>query len=237
MRRNRRRAAATSLDVPSASKRRTSNRDLFETADRGIDLDSTLATTIAERGWAYARHFLDRPVWSRLAEELRLAERDDKLRPAGLGARQRYRVVEDIRGDRIQWLGAAACSEAQAQALSRLEELRLACNRELQLGLLDFEGHLALYPAGSYYRRHRDQPVDSDARVLSCLLYLNDDWKQEDGGCLRLYLDDGDAGRRIDVLPEGGALVCFLSAHFFHEVLPATRDRLSLAGWFRRRQM
>jgi SM-20-related protein len=210
---------------------------LLDRADTGIDFDSALAMTIAERGWAYARHFLDRSVWSRLAEELRLAERDDKLRPAGLGAGERYRVAEEIRGDRIQWLGTTASTEAQAQTLTRIEELRLACNRELQLGLLDFEGHLALYPAGSYYRRHRDQPIDSDARVLSCVLYLNDDWKEEDGGCLRLYLDDRDAARRIDVLPEGGALVCFLSARFFHEVLPARRERLSLTGWFRRRQV
>jgi SM-20-related protein len=29
--------------------------------------------------------------------------------------------------------------------------------------------------------------------------------------------------------------VCFLSERFEHEVLPATRERLSIAGWFRRR--
>ena len=37
------------------------------------------------------------------------------------------------------------------------------------------------------------------------------------------------------VLSEAGTLVVFLSADVPHEVLPATRDRLSLTGWFRRR--
>ena len=38
-----------------------------------------------------------------------------------------------------------------------------------------------------------------------------------------------------DVLPVAGTLVCFLSDRFDHEVLPATRERLALTGWFRRR--
>jgi SM-20-related protein len=44
-----------------------------------------------------------------------------------------------------------------------------------------------------------------------------------------------DDERVRDVLPVAGTLVCFLSDRFEHEVLPATRERLSLTGWFRRR--
>ena len=36
-------------------------------------------------------------------------------------------------------------------------------------------------------------------------------------------------------LPQAGTLALFLSADMPHEVLPATRERLSLTGWFRRR--
>ena len=35
------------------------------------------------------------------------------------------------------------------------------------------------------------------------------------------------------VLPELGTLVIFLSEDIPHEVLPAMRDRYSIAGWFR----
>ena len=202
---------------------------------RWIDVDSALALTIAERGWAYARHFLPDPLWRALASELREAQAEDKLRQAGIGAGARYRLAEDIRGDRIRWIDPARLSPTEREALSRLDQLRLACNRELQLGLFDFEGHFAAYSEGSYYRRHRDQPRESDARVLSCVLYLNEAWQPEDDGRLRLYLGDDAEPAHVDFLPEGGALVCFLSARYFHEVLPTQRERLSLTGWFRQR--
>ncbi|MFT6394425.1 MAG: SM-20-related protein [Methylophilaceae bacterium] len=40
----------------------------------------------------------------------------------------------------------------------------------------------------------------------------------------------------MDILPKSGRIVLFLSAKFWHEVLPATRERLSLTGWFRTRE-
>jgi SM-20-related protein len=200
-----------------------------------IEVDQGLALTIAERGWAHVRAFLPDPIWKSLATELRAAQAEDKLRRAGIGSGEGYRLAEEFRGDRIRWLERAPASAAQRQVLARLEQLRLTCNRELQLGLFEFEGHFAVYPEGAGYRRHRDQPRDSDARVLSCVLYLNDAWQPQDGGALRLYLDEHGEARHVDILPEGGALVCFLSAHFFHEVVPARRERLSLTGWFRRR--
>ena len=110
--------------------------------------------------------------------------------------------------------------------------MRTSCNRELALGLFEFEAHYALYPPGTRYARHRDRFRDDDARVLSCVLYLNDAWCAEDGGALRVHLDDA---RRLDVVPAGGTLVAFLSARFEHEVLASQRQRLALTGWFRRR--
>jgi SM-20-related protein len=47
-----------------------------------------------------------------------------------------------------------------------------------------------------------------------------------------MYLDESV---EHDVVPAGGCLVVFLSGEVPHEVLPATRERLSLTGWFRRR--
>jgi SM-20-related protein len=48
---------------------------------------------------------------------------------------------------------------------------------------------------------------------------------------LRLHLHDGPC----DIKPRPGCVVLFLSDEVEHEVLPATRDRWSIAGWFRRR--
>ena len=69
--------------------------------------------------------------------------------------------------------------------------------------------------------------------MVSVVYYLNADWQPQDGGALRLYLDDGS---HRDVLPHAGRMVLFLSDRFEHEVLPATRERMSIACWMRRRE-
>lgn len=53
-----------------------------------------------------------------------------------------------------------------------------------------------------------------------------------DGGTLRLYLA---AGETRDVLPVAGTLLCFFAPRYEHEVLPASRERLAVSGWFLRR--
>jgi SM-20-related protein len=94
---------------------------------------------------------------------------------------------------------------------------------------------LAVYPPGSFYRRHLDQFRGVGERTVTTILYLNQDWIQPDGGQLRIYTDPVDQRRYEEVLPLGGRLVTFLSARFLHEVLPARRDRLSITGWFKKR--
>jgi SM-20-related protein len=86
---------------------------------------------------------------------------------------------------------------------------------------------MTIYPPGSYYKRHLDQFKKDDHRKLSVICYLNENWKEEEGGQLRIYLPDKD----IDVLPIAGRLVCFRSDQLEHEVLRATRPRLSITGW------
>ena len=131
-----------------------------------------------------------------------------------------------IRGDDTQWLDGDS-GPAAASFLSSLQALRVSLNRHLFLGLAEEEAHFACYPVGARYQRHRDQFHDSDARVLSLVSYLNDDWRQDEGGALRLYLPQGS----IDVLPHAGTSIVFAS-EIEHEVLPATRERLSIAAWF-----
>lgn len=144
------------------------------------------------------------------------------------GAQQ---VQEGIRGDRIQWLEPGQ-SEACDRYLGLMDELRQALNQAFYLGLEDFECHFACYAPGAFYQRHLDRFRDDDRRTVSAVFYLNDDWRPEQGGALRLHLADG---RAHDVLPQAGTLALFMSAEMPHEVLAATRERLSLTGWFRRR--
>ncbi|WP_053148324.1 2OG-Fe(II) oxygenase [Pseudomonas sp. Pf153] len=185
---------------------------------------------LAERGWSQQDLFLSDDLTRALAAECRQRAAEGELAPAAVGRGPFSEIREGIRGDRIQWI-----EPGQAQACDRylglMDSLREAMNRGLFLGLEDFESHFALYPPGAFYLKHVDRFRDDDRRMVSAVLYLNDDWLPDQGGQLRMYLD----GAEHDVLPRGGCLVVFLSGDIPHEVLPATRDRLSLTGWFRRR--
>jgi SM-20-related protein len=114
-----------------------------------------------------------------------------------------------------------------------METLRLVLNRELFLGLAEFEAQYAHYPAGAFYRTHVDRHRDSGARVISTVFYLNADWPAEAGGELVMY--DADGRERFRQQPAGGTLLLFRSDDMPHEVLAATRARWSIAGWFRSR--
>lgn len=187
---------------------------------------------IATRGYAVVADALPAPVIDGLRQRATALDARHGLTRAGVGRNERRMHDASIRGDSIAWLPGHAHDRSERALFAMLEALRARCNRELQLGLCDFEGHYARYPPGAAYARHRDRFRDQDTRVLSFVLYLNRDWCPEAGGALRLYVDDTSA---IDVTPAGGTAVVFLSADFEHEVLPGTRPRWSVAGWFRRR--
>lgn len=197
--------------------------------------DASIARTcaaVAAESRAVIPDFLPEPLVVALAETARCRDAAGEFRAARIGRGVGRVSRGDIRGDRTLWLDDQAHDPAERTLAQVLERLRVALNKSTFLGLISFEGHYALYPPGACYRRHRDRFRDDDTRVLSCVLYLNAAWTAADGGALRIYLPRNQSS---DVLPVGGTLVCFLSDRFEHEVLPATRERLSIAGWFRRR--
>jgi SM-20-related protein len=187
---------------------------------------------IAADGHAVVPDFLPASLVAALATEAGRRAAAGEFGPAGIGHGERRVERSDVRGDRILWLDEHALSSPERALWDALDALRIALNRITFLGLFTFEGHYALYPPGAFYRRHRDVFLDDDARVLSCVVYLNEAWTAEDGGALRLHLTNAETR---EVLPVGGTLVCFLADRYDHEVLPATRKRLSIAGWFKRR--
>ncbi|MFB0911982.1 MAG: 2OG-Fe(II) oxygenase, partial [Glaciecola sp.] len=110
--------------------------------------------------------------------------------------------------------------------------LRTYLNQHLFLGLFSFESHFSHYAAGSFYKRHLDAFKGEANRILSVVAYLNPNWQIGDGGELVLYKDEFDT-QGLKVIPALGTLAIFLSEEFPHEVLPAKRDRYSIAGWYR----
>jgi SM-20-related protein len=188
---------------------------------------------LVSQGWAVVEDFLPADAIAALAAEAAQLRAVGCFSPAGVGRLADRMVRADIRGDQIYWLDEQALTAAQSRYWTALEKLRQALNRELFLGLTSLEIHYAVYPAGAFYRKHVDRFATAEEREISCTLYLNDNWRAEQGGCLRLYPEQG----QVDILPRAGTFVVFRSAALYHEVLPATRERLSLTGWFKRRSL
>ncbi len=150
---------------------------------------------------------------------------------ARIGAPQRAMHLPEIRGDYTCWL-ADPLMPAESALLDALEQLRLELNRGAYLGLFELELHYAKYPPGASYQRHTDHPVGRSQRVVSLVLYLNEDWHPATGGELRLF---GPANSYRDVEPIGGRLLMFLTEGREHAVLATRRARLGISGWFKAR--
>ncbi|HEY9009145.1 MAG TPA: 2OG-Fe(II) oxygenase [Ohtaekwangia sp.] len=186
-----------------------------------------IADGLAEHGYAIADLFLSQAEVDAIRNSADFLQEADQFKKAGIGKQNDLQINEAIRGDYIRWLDKNNASVPAKVYLDRLQELIGYINRTLFLSLKDYEVHMTIYPAGTFYKRHLDQFKKDDHRKLSVICYLNDHWQDEHGGQLRMYLDN----ETKDILPVSGRLVCFRSDQIEHEVLPATRERLSLTGW------
>lgn len=196
-----------------------------------IALVSQIADDLVTHGWSQQPNFLPASLTLALAAECRTLADNSKLTPAGVGRGAGQAIRDGVRGDHIQWLEAGQSVDCD-HYLRIMDALRQELNLALYLGLDGYETHFALYPPGAFYQKHVDRFRDDDRRTVSVVLYLNQAWLPEHGGALRLH----PVGKSPqDILPLAGSLALFMSADMPHEVLPATRERLSLTGWFKRR--
>lgn len=202
---------------------------------------AAIVAALRNEGWCHCPTFLA----SELVDDLRtdlLAQRD-RFAVASVGRATARQQVLEQRNDSTLWLSGE--SAAQREFLAQMDSLRQQLNRQLLLGLADYEAHYAHYAIGQFYRRHvdafrqddeRQRAADSaPQRIVSSIFYLNDAWQLGDGGELVLWREQGYEHEPLQIAPLSGSAVFFLSAEFPHEVLPAARDRYSIAGWFRSR--
>lgn len=197
----------------------------------------SLLDQLATHGYAILPHFVPNSLVRQLAQRAKSLQRAGILRDASVG--KHILLNTAIRGDSTYWLDENSPHVAEQGYFTLMNSVKNQINRALYLGLDTLESHFALYPIGSFYKTHLDQfKTDiykhDDLRKLSCIIYLNEDWHPDDGGELRVY-SDFERGQFVDISPEGGTLVAFLSEQFYHEVLPAKHERLSLTGWFKTR--
>lgn len=191
------------------------------------DKFDAIADGLALEGYAVCDQFLSHDEVQAIVGLPEFVEGLSTFQKAAIGKKQDHQINEAIRGDYIQWLDKTTAPPEARVYLDRLGALVKFLNESLFLSLKDYEVHMTIYPIGTFYKRHLDQFKRDDHRKLSAICYLNNDWKEEHGGQLRMYLKDST----LDILPTAGRLVCFRSDQIEHEVLPATRERLSITGW------
>lgn len=161
---------------------------------------------------------------------------EDQFKKAAIGSKTNELIVRSIRGDFILWMDEKAQEEAEKLFFSRINEFANYLNKTCFLGILHKEFHYALYPEGTFYKRHLDTFQNDDRRKLSIALYLNrPNWQPEDGGALAIYLQDGEQEKTIEISPIQGRMVIFESQELEHEVKTANQNRLSITGWLKTR--
>lgn len=189
-----------------------------------------IASAIRQQGWCVIPDALpialSQALFNRVID---LGEQD--FDRAGVGRDEQHQLNQFVRRDEIRWLGDQDPAERDWQQW--IQGLRTCLNQQLFLGLFSYESHFAHYPPGAFYRKHLDAFQGQSNRVLSTVLYLNPGWILDDGGELVLFDEHQTDTELHRVLPLFGTLVVFLSEAFPHEVLPAYRDRYSIAGWYR----
>lgn len=202
-------------------------------ADVSEEWLDALADGLTEHGWMSldVRNHLGGSLLQSLRDEVRILDVTESMAEAGIGRGANLTLDRSVRRDKIAWL--QGFTVPQQVLFSFLEQVRVGLNQRLFLGLKRFESHYATYHCGDFYRKHVDSFAGRASRVVSLVLYLNEDWEITDGGALQVYNRHPDHEVCGIVSPEMGRMVLFMSEDIPHEVLPANRTRYSLACWFR----
>jgi len=162
-------------------------------------------------------------------------EKDD-FKKAAIGNRTNENIESSVRGDFILWMNEADEGESELIFFNKLNSLIEYLNKTCFLGILQKEFHYALYPEGTFYKRHMDTFQNDDRRKLSLVCYLNDeDWKPENGGELVIYKEENGIEVANNIYPLPGRMVIFESQMLEHEVKPVKTTRLSITGWLKTR--
>jgi hypoxia-inducible factor (prolyl hydroxylase) len=195
---------------------------------------------LAEHGWCTIEDFVGASELQLLRAQARALYASEQgpftlgRTGGGKGGSGQKFSTEEVRGDRI------AVLDSEDSRVPALSDLMHACDRcvaalaagcaGLRRVLRRSKPILACYPGdGARYIKHLDN-AGSNSRLLTVLVYLNEGWAAEDGGCLRLFHDDGST---TDVEPRFNRLVCFWSdARTPHEVRPCHRERWAVSLWY-----
>ncbi|MCB0437292.1 MAG: 2OG-Fe(II) oxygenase [Mangrovimonas sp.] len=212
--------------------------ELFEQLDFVENpLYERIISDLLESGYSIADAFFSEQEVAILRASLLTKYEEDNFKKAAIGNRTNEMIAKSIRGDFILWMDESKMDATEAVFFNKVNDLVRYLNKTCFLGILQKEFHYALYPKGTFYKRHLDTFQNDDRRKLSFVFYLNDEtWKPENGGELVLYLQENTHEVPKIVYPMPGRVVIFESQELEHEVKPVLESqRLSITGWLKTR--
>lgn len=191
---------------------------------------------LLKQNYSIVEDFFDPEEVNQLRQSLLNHYNEDHFKKAAIGNRTNEIIAKSIRGDFILWLNESEAGEAENIFFKKINAFSDYLNKTCFLGILHKEFHYALYPEGTFYKRHLDTFQNDDRRKLSLVCYLNEqDWKPEYGGELVIYTTEDGKEKETVIYPYPGRVVIFESQLLEHEVKPVRTERLSITGWLKTR--
>lgn len=176
-----------------------------------------------------AEGFLSASLSAHLKENLIALFENKKFLNAGVGNDALVHEDKRIRSDVIYWLDRKHENQYENDFFDLMDGFVAYLNRTCYTGITGYEFHYTLYEPGTFYKKHIDQFQHNGCRQYSMIMYLNADWKKEDGGELRIYRADEEQ----NISPDSGKSVFFKSSDLAHEVLITNKQRMSITGWLK----
>ncbi|WP_166959619.1 2OG-Fe(II) oxygenase [Yeosuana marina] len=199
-------------------------------------LYETIIDDISSKKYSIVDSFFTDEETNLLRQSLIEKHEKDTFKKAAIGNKLNETIVKSIRGDVILWIDETKNDASELLFFNKINDLIAYLNRTCFMGILHKEFHYALYPQGTFYKRHIDTFENDDRRKLSFVCYLNEDgWLPENGGELVLYLNENNKPVEKVIYPIPGRVVIFESQLIEHEVKPVNKERLSITGWLKTR--
>ncbi|WP_138432624.1 2OG-Fe(II) oxygenase [Winogradskyella algicola] len=208
-------------------------KSLFESISFSENvLYENIIADLGSKQYTIIDDFFTRDEVTALRASLLQKYEEDSFKKSAIGNRTNEVIKAKVRGDIILWIDEQNINVSEQLFFDKINDLKDYLNRTCFLGINQKEFHYAIYPEGTFYKRHLDTFQNDDRRKLSFVCYLNEEnWKPENGGELVLYLENGEK----TIYPFPGKVVIFESQILEHEVKPVNMQRLSITGWLKTR--
>lgn len=188
-----------------------------------------LIASYIENKVGISEHFLSTDLANNLKQNLILLNQKSLLMEAGIGNSEKVSYDGAIRSDSIYWLDKKHNNAFENEFFAQIEAFIVYLNQSCYAGITGYEFHYSLYESGAFYLKHLDQFKNNPSRKYSMISYLNNNWKESDGGELLIHQLDNNQ----KIAPTQGKTVFFKSDELVHEVLVTQNTRMSITGWLK----